>query len=442
MSDPTRPTIFALSSGAPPSGVAVIRISGPAAGAALRALAGRVPPPRRAGLAMIRGADGTEIDRGLALFFPGPASVTGEDVAELHLHGGRAVIAAALQALAVVPGLIPAEPGAFTRRAFDAGRLDLTAVEGLADLIAAETEAQRRQALRQMEGALARRAESWRARLVRARALIEAELDFADEEDVPRSQGPVVAAEAARLAAELQTALADAGRGERLREGYVVVLAGPPNAGKSTLLNALAQREVAIVTDIPGTTRDALEVRLDLGGLPVTTIDTAGIRETAETIEAEGVRRALARAATADLVLWLSEDGAAAPSPDIGGATPTWPVRTKIDRTDGAAPDPGDAGRAAAISALTGAGVAALTDRVAAFLRRLVPPEGGAMTRARHRACLVDAIAALETVRPGMPGELAAEALRQAGDALARLVGRIDVEDVLDVIFAEFCIGK
>jgi len=434
-------TIFALASGRPPAGIAVVRVSGPAAREVLAVLAGEVPAPRRAHLATLRDASGEVLDRALVLFFPAPASFTGEDVAELHLHGGRAVVAAVLAALGGLPGLVPAEAGAFTRRAFENGRLDLTAVEGLADLVAAETEAQRRQAIRQSGGALAARAESWRRRLIHARAMIEADLDFSDEDDVPDSVPASVWTDMAVLRAELAAVLAEGTRGERLRGGYLVALAGPPNAGKSTLMNVLAGRDVAIVTDIPGTTRDVLEVFLDLGGLPVTVADTAGIREAAERIEAEGIRRARARAAAADIVLWLDEAGARTPADLVasveanGGVV--WPVATKADLAGGAR-------SGSAISARTGEGIEALVERIAAHLATLLPPEDAGITRARHRACLADAVAALGPVLADPPPapELRAEGLRLASDALARLVGRIDVEDLLDVVFAEFCIGK
>ena len=303
---PDRPTIFALSSGRPPAAIAVIRISGPRAGDALKALGGKIPEPRKAALARVRDPHTQElIDEALALWFPAPHSETGEDVAELQLHGGRAVIAAVLAALAHIEGLRPAEAGEFTRRAFENGKLDLTAVEGLADLVMAETQGQRRQAFRQMKGLLGTRAETWRQRLIQALALVEARIDFSDEADVPDNLLAPALAIARELETEIAEALADGGRGERLREGLVVAIAGPPNAGKSTLLNRLAKREAAIVSPYAGTTRDVIEVHLDLGGWPVTLLDTAGIRETDDPVEREGVRRARERAAGADLVLWV-----------------------------------------------------------------------------------------------------------------------------------------
>src|SRR6187455_486425 len=317
MSGPARDTVFALSSGRPPAAIAVVRMSGPRAGDALKVLAGRLPEPRKAALARVRDpASGEAIDEALALWFPGPNSETGEDIAELQLHGGRAVIAAVLGALGRMEGLRPAEAGEFTRRAFENGRLDLTAIEGLADLIGAETEAQRRQAYRQLKGLLGDRAEAWRGRLIEALALVEARIDFADEADVPEDLlGPALKI-VQGLREEIGAALAGADRGERLRDGLVVAIAGPPNAGKSTLLNRIARREAAIVSPVPGTTRDVIEVHLDLDGYPVTLLDTAGIRASADPIEQEGVRRATEQARNADLVLWVVDTAdEAAPIP-------------------------------------------------------------------------------------------------------------------------------
>src|SRR5437667_5662742 len=332
-----RSTIFALSSGRPPAAIAVVRVSGPRAREALERLIGRVPQPRRASFAHVRNpATHDVIDEGLALWFPAPNSATGEDVAELHVHGGRAVIAAVLSALANLPGLRPAEAGEFTRRAFENGRIDLPAVEGLADLVAAETEAQRRQAYQHLKGLLGDRAETWRQRLIEALALVEAGIDFSDEDDVPKDM-MARSLELIRPLAE-EISKAGTGQGERLREGLRVAIAGPPNAGKSTLFNRLARREAAIVSPFPGTTRDVLELHLDLGGYPVTVLDTAGIRETNEPIEIEGVRRASEQAAAADLVLWVvdatqvqSQDR---PTPGGIQAAPnsiTWLVINKID---------------------------------------------------------------------------------------------------------------
>src|SRR5436190_4831263 len=299
-------TIFALSSGRPPAAIAVVRISGPRAGFALAQLTGGTPEPRRARYTEVRNPKtGESLDQGLALWFPAPRSETGEDVAELQVHGGRAVVAAILAALAELPGLRHAQPGEFTRRAFENGRMDLPAVEGLADLVAAETQAQRRQALRHLKGLLGARAETWRQRLIEALALVEAAIDFSDEEDVPRDSMARVLECTGSLIDEI--AQAAKGRGERLREGLRIAIAGAPNAGKSTLFNRLARREAAIVSPFPGTTRDVLELHLDLGGFPVTVLDTAGIRETDDPVEREGVRRASEQAAQANLVLWVED---------------------------------------------------------------------------------------------------------------------------------------
>src|SRR5271166_1781074 len=335
---PDRDTIFALSSGRPPAAIAVIRVSGPRAGFALQALIGRLPRPRHATLARVREpASGEIIDEALALWFPGPNSETGEDIAELQIHGGRAVIAATLRALGRIAGLRPAEAGEFTRRAFENGRMDLTAVEGLADLVAAETDAQRRQAFKHLKGLLGERAETWRTRLIEALALVEAGIDFSDEDDVPR-ETMVRALDLVRPLAD-EIARACAGAGERLREGLRVAIAGPPNAGKSTLFNRLARREAAIVSPFPGTTRDVLELHIDLGGYPVTVLDTAGIREADDPVEREGVRRATEQAAAASLVLWVTDATEASWREPASLRTPvalalgtsTWVAVNKID---------------------------------------------------------------------------------------------------------------
>ena len=430
-------TIFAPASAPGRSAVAVIRVSGPATRDALARIAGRIPEPRRATLASLR-HDGAVLDRALALWFPGPASFTGEDSAEFQLHGGRAVVAAVLRALAAVPGCRPAEPGEFTRRAFLNGKLDLGAVEGLADLIDAQTEAQRRQALRQLEGALGRWVEGLREDLLSALALAEGAIDFADEDDLVASVqaelGRLVDGVSRRIAAEL----AREGRGLRLRDGLAVAIAGPPNAGKSTLLNALAGREVAIVSAEAGTTRDAVTVDLELGGYPVQLIDTAGLRETGDPVEREGIARARARAASADLVLWLhAADQPAAPAVETAGTV--WVVATKAD-LGGA--EPGDH----RVSALTGAGLEGLVAALGRFAAgALVDGEGAVVTRLRHRIALEHAAAHLGRIGAWQGGrdlELVAEDLRGAVAALAGLVGRIGNEDVLGAIFARFCIGK
>jgi len=447
------PTIFALSSGRPPAAIAVVRVSGPCAGIALEKLIGRLPEPRKAALARVRDpASGEVIDEALALWFPAPRSETGEDVAELQLHGGRAVIAGVLDALSKIEGCRPAEAGEFSRRAFENGRLDLTAVEGLADLIAAETPAQRRLAFRQLKGLIGDRAEAWRRRLIEALALVEALIDFSDEADVPEDLlGPALHA-AQQLRDEIAGVLADGGRGERLRDGLVVAIAGPPNAGKSTLLNRLARREAAIVSPYAGTTRDVIEVHLDLDGYPVTLLDTAGIRDSAEPVEQEGVRRARERAASADLVLWVID-------PSAGGVAANeylenlvnaevWLIRNKIDRACASAANANSSEYkfTISISALTGIGIETLTAALSAYARTyFAATESAVITRTRHRQALVETVAALDraVAQDHASGEeLIAEELRSAATTLGRLTGRVDVEDILDVIFRDFCIGK
>jgi len=453
----TRETIFALSSGRLPAAIAVVRISGPQAGGALKALIGRLPEPRRGALARIR-RPGTDelLDEALALWFPAPRSETGEDVAELQLHGGRAVLAAVLSALGELPGLRPAGPGEFTRRAFLNGQIDLAGVEGLGDLIGAETDAQRRVALRQMKGALSSQVENWRGRLIEALALVEAGIDFADEGDVPEGLAAQAQAVVRPMADQIGRLLAQPAREERLREGLTVAIAGPPNAGKSTLLNALARRDAAIVSDIPGTTRDVIEVHLDLEGYPVALLDTAGIRDTSDPVEREGVRRAEARVADADLVLWLRDatDPHAAALPPAGRAV-VWPVTTKSDLEEGdlaerelSGSDFGGEGASAeghVISARTGSGMDRLVGAIAAYARDYFEPvESGLITRERQRAALSEANAhLLRGLEHGIGAEeLVAEDFRLAARALGRVSGRVDVEDVLDSIFRDFCIGK
>jgi tRNA modification GTPase len=435
-------TIFALSSGRPPAAIAVVRFSGPHARFGLETLIGRVPPPRRAVLARVRGSDQEVIDSGLALWFPGPASETGEDIGELQLHGGRAVVAAVLAALGRLKGFRPAEPGEFTRRAFENGRLDLTEVEGLADLVYAETEAQRRQAYRQLSGFLGKRAEAWRGELIRALALVEARIDFSDEGDVPEELIAPALAIARALKEQIAASLADDRRGERLRDGFVIAIAGAPNAGKSSLLNRIAQREAAIVTPFAGTTRDVIEVHLDLEGLPVTMLDTAGIRESDDPVEQEGVRRARARAAAADLVLWVSDASApSGPSPPEG--PPVWMIRNKIDLVDSGAQYPQAGNEVRFVSALTGAGLDGLLGALARHVGQSLGVSDTLITRARHRHALQETAEALGRALTVEDREdLVAEELRLAARGLGRLTGRVDVEDVLDVIFRDFCIGK
>jgi tRNA modification GTPase len=427
--------IFALATGAGRSAVAVMRLSGLGCGEVIAALAGPLPAPRRASLRVLRHG-GVPLDRALVLWFPGPASYTGEDSAELHLHGGPAVIAAVAEALEAL-GARPAEPGEFTRRAFLHGRLDLTAAEGIADLIAAETEAQRRQALRQAEGGLARMHAAWATRLTQLLARQEAFIEF-EEEDLPTDLDARVEADAAALRAEMAAMLAEGERGEKLREGLTIAILGAPNAGKSSLLNALAGREAAIVSARAGTTRDVVEVRLILGGVPVTLADTAGLRDAADEIEAEGVRRALARAETADLRLLVFAADAA---PDMATLALCGPdalvVLNKADLGVGGVDG------ALAVSARTGLGLDVLRERLEqAAVQRAGLSDGAVLTRPRHRAALRDAVAELERLPlAGLP-ELRAEALRAALRALSRLTGRVDVEQVLDLVFGEFCIGK
>ncbi len=487
-----RDTIFALSSGRPPAAIAVVRISGPRAGEALRRLAGKVPEPRKAVLARLHDPDSGEvIDEALALRFAAPRSETGEDMTELQLHGGRAVIAAVLDALGRIEGLRPAEAGEFTRRAFENGKIDLTGVEGLADLVMAETEGQRRQAFRQMKGALGGRAEDWRQKLIQALALVEARIDFSDEADVPEHLVEPALAIVRQLAGEIGKGLADDQRGERLRDGLVVAISGPPNAGKSTLLNRIARRDAAIVSPYAGTTRDVIEVHLDLHGWPVTLLDTAGIRDTGDPVEMEGVRRARERAAQADLVLWLIEAAGVAPGKVEPGRDPggllsenqaIWTVRNKIDLEKGQFsknecysevsdktepilqtnnPLMGMVNtwltnknessftsneHVFSVSAATGEGIDILLSALTRHAERtLAGAEHALVTRARHRRVLEDTLTALNrALDPGLAGreDLVAEELRLAARGLGRLTGRVDVEDILDVIFRDFCIGK
>ncbi|MDV2985003.1 UNVERIFIED_CONTAM: tRNA uridine-5-carboxymethylaminomethyl(34) synthesis GTPase MnmE [Methylobacteriaceae bacterium AG10] len=439
---PTRTdTIFAPASGFGRAAVAVVRISGPAAGAALDRLAGGRPEPRRLSLRRLRDPASHEIlDQALVAWLPGPATATGEDMAELHLHGGLAVRAAVLRALARVPGCRPAEAGAFSRRAFLNGRIDLTEAEGIADLIDAETEAQRIQALRQLDGALGRQVAAWRETGIELLAGAEAALDFADEGDVDEAGlDGALSGRAAGLRDAIRTALADGRRGERLREGFCVVLAGAPNAGKSTLLNALSGRDVAIVSDIPGTTRDAIEVRCDLGGLPVVLVDTAGLRETEDAIEAEGVKRTHRRIRSADLVLHLVPADGEAVAEELADV-PVLPVRTKSDL----ATAEGRAG-GIAVSAVTGAGLDALLDAVQDAAAASLGKGDALVTRERHRDALSRAAGHLDrvaTAPTGFPPELVAEDLRLAVRALGEVGGHVGVEEMLDRLFAGFCIGK
>lgn len=421
-------TIFALSSGSPPAGIGVVRVSGPLARAALEALAGRLPAPRRASRAVFRDVSGGVLDDGLALWFPGPATATGEDLAELHLHGGRAVIAAVEAALAAMPGLRRAEPGEFTRRAFTNGRIDLAEAEGLADLLAAETEVQRRAAVALAGGALSRQVEVWRERLLALSARLEAVLDF-DDEDVaalPASFGRDVG----DLASEIGAALA-APSAETLREGYRVALAGPPNAGKSTLFNAIIDREAAITAPSAGTTRDVLLRPVALDGLPFTFVDMAGLRgEGADEIEEIGIARARAEIERADLVLWLGPEGE--------GPEGAWEIEPQSDRA-------GHRAKRAPrhrVSAVTGEGLPKLKRGLIDHAARAMPGPGDRALNRRQRALLAEARDALGVAAQEKDPLLGAEGLRQARLAFDRLVGRSATEDVLDALFGRFCIGK
>jgi tRNA modification GTPase len=450
---PRDQTIFALSSGRPPSAIAIVRVSGHQAGAVLAALAGTEPKPRLAHRVLLRDAGGQPIDDAVVLWFPGPASATGEDVAEFHVHGGRAVLAALFAAISAVPNVRAAEHGEFTRRGFENGKLDLTEAEGLDDLIHADTDRQRRQALRQLQGLLGDRARDWRERIIEASALIEAGIDFSDEGDVPAELMASALGTIKALHGEIAEVLAAQGKAERLRDGLVVAIAGRPNVGKSTLINQLARRDVAIVSPHAGTTRDVIEVQLDLDGYPVTVIDTAGIRETDDPVEQEGVRRARSRAEEADLVLWLVEGQEQTVAPEAMQALPrdtidgaggaVWIVRNKIDLAE---PGERDSTRAEfAISAGRGDGIAELIEALVGFAAAFFgASEGAIVTRARQRDLLRQAAECLQrSVNLAKHGEeLVAEELRAAAYALGRLLGRVDVEDVLGAIFQKFCIGK
>jgi tRNA modification GTPase len=450
---PKDQTIFALSSGRAPSAIAVVRVSGPQAGAALTLLAGKMAGPRRATRVLLRDANRQPIDDAIVLWFPAPSSATGEDVAEFHIHGGQAVLAALFASLSAMENVRAAEPGEFTRRAFENGKLDLTEAEGLDDLIHADTDRQRRQALRQLKGLLGDRVRDWRAQIIEASALIEAGIDFSDEGDVPTELIAPALAKIETLLGEIQKVLAGQGRSERLREGLLIAIAGPPNVGKSTLMNQLARRDVAIVSPHAGTTRDIIEVALDLDGYPVTVIDTAGVRETKDPVELEGVRRARVRAAEADLVLWLSD--AEHDKTIVGeGPAPIWLVRNKIDLdqvgSGTATQSRGGKGQGLgeptfAISASRGDGIPELISGLVGFAQEFFgATESGLISRIRQRELLQQTAASLQRCVAviGQGEELAAEDLRAAAYSLGRLLGRVDVEDILDAVFREFCVGK
>jgi tRNA modification GTPase len=420
-------TIFALSSGSPPAALAVVRISGPNSAAVLEALAGKLPEPRVATLVTLR-RKGEPLDRALVVRFPGPGSATGEDVAELHLHGGRAVVAAVLEALAAQEGLRAAEPGEFTRRAFENGRIDLAEAEGLADLLAAETESQRRAALAAVGGAVGRKVEPWRHRLLILSAAIEACLDFSDEGEVGEAWPTDWADGVEALAAEMENSL-DRPPAERLKDGLRVVIAGPPNAGKSSLFNALVQRDAAIVSARPGTTRDLIEAPTALAGTPFLLIDTAGLRQSGDEIESIGVDRARSSLGSADLILWLGDPDK---RPDVSRSIC---VQSKSDLDE--APRYSDV----RVSAVTGEGIPALIGLLAERGRTLLPSEGEVAMNERHRQLVASALGHLRGARVG-DMLIAAEGLRQARVELDRITGRAGVEDMLDMLFGRFCIGK
>jgi tRNA modification GTPase len=428
-------TIFALASAAGRAGIAVVRVSGPAAGRTLTALVGPLPLPRAATLRILK-YGGSEIDRALVLWFPAPHSFTGEDVAEFHLHGGRAVRESLFAALMEL-GVKPAGPGEFSRRAVEHGQLDLTRAEAIADLVDAETPAQLRQALRQYDGALAGLYESWRTALIAALGRAEAAIDFSDD-GVGETEFAAARSDASKILQVIQTHIDDGGRGEALREGLRLAIVGPPNAGKSSLINALAQREAAIVSEIPGTTRDVIELRLNLGGYLVHVADTAGLRDTTDAIEAEGVRRAQAQAGASDLVLLL-RDGTV-PYTDHSEITPDLVVWNKSDLPDFQKQD------GIPLSLKSGEGLADLIAALTAMVAERLETKGEtpALTRPRHRQALTEALASLRhaLTAPDDQPELFAEDLRLALRAIGRITGRVDVEELLDSVFRDFCIGK
>jgi tRNA modification GTPase len=423
-------TVFALASGAGRAAIAVLRISGPDSAAVLTALCGSLPLPRRAVVRALRDSTDNLLDRSMILWLPGPGTYTGEDSAELHLHAGRAVIDAVANTLASY-GLRPAEPGEFTRRAFLNGKMDLVSAEAVHDLVAAETDAQRRQALRQLEGELGDLYHDWSNRLRIALARQEALIDF-PEDDLPPEIEADLLASVRSLRTEIGTHLNDGHRGEKLREGLFFAITGTPNVGKSSLINALAERDVAIVSATPGTTRDTIETRVVLGGVPVTLVDTAGLRDTADPIEAEGVRRARARAASADLVITVIEAGAL-----FDTTTETLIVANKSDLHTEQRPD------ILSVSALTGAGLPEFRARLAAEATALTQSGGPPpLTRARHRTALHTASRWLTDAEDAVEPELRGESMRLALRALGTITGQFGVEDILDSIFRQFCIGK
>jgi tRNA modification GTPase len=461
-------TIVALSSGRLPAGVAVIRVSGRQTRFAIETIAGELPEPRLARYGAFRTPDGATIDSGLILFFPGPHSFTGEDCAEFQAHGSKAVVAALLDRLTAIPGIRHAEAGEFTRRAFLSGKLDLTETEALADLISAETEAQRRLAVLNADGAQSKLYSGWRGRLIHARAMIEAELDFADESDVPGSVADVVWADMEKLLEEVSEHIGGFHRAEIIRDGYDVVIVGAPNAGKSSLLNALARRDAAIVSDEPGTTRDLVELALDLNGVKVRLTDTAGIREDAGKVEAIGIERARQRAETADLVLLLVDATIEIPVLPVLDNPDVIHIGTKIDLVPASVAKAKDtvsmAGLAHVaktqaipmeapanrwpfllVSSITGQGVSELLGLLAERAKQAVGDAGDVLpSRLRHIELLRETALYLKSAltADGRGLELRADDLRLAADRLGRISGAVDVEDLLDVIFSQFCIGK
>jgi tRNA modification GTPase len=437
----TGDTIFALSSGAGRAAIAIIRISGPSVRIVLETMAGGIPTPRHAALRRLRDqGSGLVLDEGLVLFFPGPRSETGEDLAEFQVHGSRAVVSAILTVLSATPGLRLAEPGEFARRALANGKMDLLDVEALADLIDSDTEAQRRQAIEGAGSLLRGKAEGWRTMLLDILADLEAGIDFSDEGDVQDHFKSGSERLIRELIVEMDHALAIASRGERLREGFRVALLGPPNAGKSSLLNALAGRDVAIVSDVPGTTRDRLDVSLDLAGIPVVVSDTAGLQATADAVEREGIRRAQQAAKEADLMLWLSPvDRPVSYPTDICRLDgEVWTVSTKVDLCDRGNPG-------LSVSAWTGQGIDHLLTRVGDRAREALGGEPALITRSRQKAAIIESRRALVgalSIDVVSDPELCVEEVRMAVRWLERLVGRVDIEDVLGSIFSRFCIGK
>lgn len=422
-------TIFALSSGAPPAGIAVVRISGPEAGKALAQLAGSMPAPRRARVAKLKAADGGLLDQALVLWFPGPATATGEDLAELHLHGGRAVVAAVEAELAAIAGLRHAEAGEFTRRAFANGRMDLAEAEGLGDLLTAETELQRQAAMGLLGGNLSRKVEAWRERVLHLSAMVEAALDFGDEDDVPESAG-VVQAKATELRDDIVKALA-APSAEMLKEGFRVALAGPPNAGKSTLFNALVEQEAAITSPYAGTTRDVLTASIALSGIPFTIVDMAGLRsDAADPVEEIGIARAARAIDTADLVLWLGDEGQ--------GPEGAWEIETRTSLPDHTV----KSNPRHRLSAKEGVGMDGLKDDLIRSAKEAMPKPGQTALNRRQRQLLEQAVSALADSTYQIDTLLVAESFRQCRVAFDRLVGRSATEDVLDALFGRFCIGK